>query len=217
MGHERITWEYYDIFEEIFIDDRTINIGPIISSMNPLTTIQYSSPTSSLSHSPTSTASSSIIASTSSLILSPSRLLAPTQPLSPSAIRYVYYTSPTTKLVLQAITRTAMDSPNFYDATFAGNSFFANITNSSSYSSSSSCCSSSVESEPAFEHSSKRISPHRQRKRINSKEKYDQWKQLLAAENVRTKKLDEIKQSIDENNKILQERNDLLKELLKKI
>ncbi|EFN86784.1 hypothetical protein EAI_00702, partial [Harpegnathos saltator] len=30
-GRGHITWEYYDIFEEIFLDDQTINFGPTIS------------------------------------------------------------------------------------------------------------------------------------------------------------------------------------------
>ncbi|KYN26722.1 hypothetical protein ALC57_03889 [Trachymyrmex cornetzi] len=36
-GRGRITWEYYDIFEEIFSDDRTINFGSTISSFNQVT------------------------------------------------------------------------------------------------------------------------------------------------------------------------------------
>lgn len=36
-GRKRITWEYYDIFEELFSNDRTINYGSTISSLVPAT------------------------------------------------------------------------------------------------------------------------------------------------------------------------------------
>lgn len=32
-GRGRISWEYFEIFENIFFDDKTINIGPTLSSM----------------------------------------------------------------------------------------------------------------------------------------------------------------------------------------
>ncbi|XP_036325481.1 uncharacterized protein LOC118738675 [Rhagoletis pomonella] len=32
-GRGRITWEYFDVFEEIFSSDRTVNCGPVASSM----------------------------------------------------------------------------------------------------------------------------------------------------------------------------------------
>lgn len=32
-GKQRINWEYFDTFEEIFVDDCTMNIGPTLSSL----------------------------------------------------------------------------------------------------------------------------------------------------------------------------------------
>jgi len=32
-GRGRITWEYFETFENIFFDDKTMNIGPTLSSM----------------------------------------------------------------------------------------------------------------------------------------------------------------------------------------
>lgn len=32
-GRGRITWEYFEIFENIFIDDKTINFGSTLSSL----------------------------------------------------------------------------------------------------------------------------------------------------------------------------------------
>lgn len=32
-GKGRISWEYFDVFEEIFEDDRTVNIGSSLSSL----------------------------------------------------------------------------------------------------------------------------------------------------------------------------------------
>ncbi|XP_017468850.1 PREDICTED: uncharacterized protein LOC108360900 [Rhagoletis zephyria] len=32
-GRGRVTWEYFDAFEEIFASDRTVNCGPVLSSM----------------------------------------------------------------------------------------------------------------------------------------------------------------------------------------
>lgn len=32
-GRGRITWEYYETFQNIFFDDKTMNIGPTLSSM----------------------------------------------------------------------------------------------------------------------------------------------------------------------------------------
>ncbi|CAH1109674.1 unnamed protein product [Psylliodes chrysocephalus] len=38
-GQGRIVWEYYQMFEEIFVDDRTINHGVILSSLPPASSI----------------------------------------------------------------------------------------------------------------------------------------------------------------------------------
>lgn len=35
-GRERITWEHFEIFENIFFDDKTMNIGPTLSSMQSI-------------------------------------------------------------------------------------------------------------------------------------------------------------------------------------
>lgn len=32
-GRGRITWDYFEIFEDIFFEDKTINTGPTLSSM----------------------------------------------------------------------------------------------------------------------------------------------------------------------------------------
>lgn len=49
-GRGRINWEWFDIMEDIFRDDRTINIGPTLSSMAPNNEINIDqSATSSIS------------------------------------------------------------------------------------------------------------------------------------------------------------------------
>ncbi|XP_019887099.2 uncharacterized protein LOC105278985 isoform X2 [Ooceraea biroi] len=67
-GRGRIRWEYYDIFEDLYSEDQTINFGPTISSMDPAIT-QFSScasPSTSTILSPTaiSTSTSSVSFST---------------------------------------------------------------------------------------------------------------------------------------------------------
>ena len=53
-GAERVSWEFYNIFENIFANDKTINFGPIITSRlplatpPPLVTPQYSDASSSI-------------------------------------------------------------------------------------------------------------------------------------------------------------------------
>lgn len=89
-GRGRITWEYFHIFEEIFSDDRTINFGPTISSMDSDTAAtQFSSSVASTILPSTSTASPSsmnLIASTA-----PTRVptISPARTLSPASTRYV--------------------------------------------------------------------------------------------------------------------------------
>lgn len=49
-GRGRINWEWFDIMEDIFREDRTINIGPTLSSMAPNNKININqSATSSIS------------------------------------------------------------------------------------------------------------------------------------------------------------------------
>lgn len=49
-GRGRINWEWFDIMEDIFREDRTINIGPTLSSMAPNNEINIDqSATSSIS------------------------------------------------------------------------------------------------------------------------------------------------------------------------
>ena len=34
-GHGAVKWEYFDAFEDIFVSDKSVNIGPSISSTEP--------------------------------------------------------------------------------------------------------------------------------------------------------------------------------------
>lgn len=132
------------------------------------------------------------------------------------------------------LTHTSLD---FFDSIFQGDSIFEeNITNSSDscYSSYSSFSVSAEHSLGDFEsaleslsNSSEHISPSTQQQRYKrkntSKETYDLRKKLLSVENERIQMIAELKRSIDNNtknidnnNKIQQERNDLLKKLLEK-
>lgn len=97
-GRGRITWEYYDIFEEIFSDDRTINFGPTISSMDSDSAVVATSVASSIASQPFASTSS---ASSSSMRLSassvPARLptrISPVRTSSPSSTRYVCHIPP---------------------------------------------------------------------------------------------------------------------------
>ncbi|XP_071576795.1 uncharacterized protein [Temnothorax nylanderi] len=235
-GRGRITWEYYDIFEEIFSDDRTINFGPTISSLDSATTvIQPSSSAAStiLSPTSTSTASSSMRLVASSAPTGPPTLTPPVRTPSPASTRYVCRTQPTRISTPPAHTRIFMHTSDFFDSTFEGDSFFEeNITNfySSSHSSSSYSSSSSVAAERSFSesesvlgsvpNSSECTTPstqRQQRKMASRKETYDLRKKLLTVEQERVEIMTELKKSIDDNNKIQQERNDLLKKVLEKM
>ncbi|XP_072763745.1 uncharacterized protein [Anoplolepis gracilipes] len=55
------------------------------------------------------------------------------------------------------------------------------------------------------------------RKKVTQKETYDLRKKLFSVENERIEILKDLKKSIDDNNKIQQERNDLLKKLIEKM
>lgn len=125
-------------------------------------------------------------------------------------------------------TRTLMHTSDFFESTFEGDSFFeeTNSSYSSSYSSSSS---SSVAAEHSFSESESTLgsfpnssdnatpSTQRQRRKITSKDTYDLRKKLLLVEKERVETMTELKKSIDDNNRIQQERNDLLKKLLEKM
>ncbi|XP_024874052.1 ankyrin repeat, bromo and BTB domain-containing protein DDB_G0293800-like [Temnothorax curvispinosus] len=234
-GQGRITWEYYDIFEEIFSDDRTINFGPTISSLDSATTAIQSSFDASTILSPTSTSTASslmrLVASSAST--RPPTLRPPVRTPSPASTRYVCHTQLTRISTPPAHTRIFMHTSDFFDSTFEGDSFFEeNITNSYSSSHSSSSCSSfsSVAAERSFSesesvlgsvpNSSECTTPstqRQQRKMASRKETYDLRKKLLLVEQERVEIMTELKKSIDDNNKIQQERNDLLKKVLEKM
>lgn len=120
-GRGRITWEYYDIFEEIFLDDRTINFGPTISSMDSAATQCSSSATSTIvSPTQVSTASPS-----TRLIASPAPSRMSTRPLpvrtpSPALTRYVCHTPSRTSTPV--LMRTLTHSSDFFESTFTGDS-----------------------------------------------------------------------------------------------
>ena len=47
-GRGRVNWEYYDIFEDIFVQDRTINFGSTLSSRTPLAPLNEANPSISV-------------------------------------------------------------------------------------------------------------------------------------------------------------------------
>lgn len=225
-GRGRITWEYYDVFEEIFSDDCTINFGPTISSLDSAATaIQSSSFTASTILSPTSTSNASS-ASTGSPTLTP-----PVRTPSPASTRYVCHTQPTRISTPLAYMRTFKHILDFFDSTFEGDLFFEeNITNSYSSSHSSSSSTAAEYSEHSFSESESVLgsvpnslecttpsTQRQQRKMASRKETYDLRKKLLLVEQDRIEIMTKLQKSIDDNNKILQERNDLLKKVLEKM
>lgn len=238
-GRGRITWEYYDIFEEIFSDDRTINFGPTISSMDSDSAVASSiAVATSVASSIASPFASTSSASSSSMRLSassvPARLstrISPVRTPSPSSTRYVCHIPIWTSMP-SVLTKIFMHSSDFFNSTDERDSFFdENITNFSC----SSYSSSSVAAEHSFSESDSVIgflpsseyfslSSQRQKRKSNSKETYDLRKKLLLIEKERVEMMAELKKSlndnnkrIDDNNKIQQERNDLLKKLLEKL
>ncbi|XP_072764792.1 uncharacterized protein [Anoplolepis gracilipes] len=205
-GRGRISWEYYDTFEDIFSDDRTINFRPTISSIN-----STAASTSPLSLS-TSTESSALTSTTSV----PSMNTTVTLPLrtpSPVSARYVYNSTPIRTSTASALTRTLTNSSSDSFDSFIENPFDENINFPYSV-----AAGHSSESESAFgflpasESTSK--TP---RKKVTQKETYDLRKKLFSVENERIEILKDLKKSIDDNNKIQQERNDLLKKLIEKM
>ncbi|XP_072764794.1 uncharacterized protein [Anoplolepis gracilipes] len=160
-GRGRISWEYYDTFEDIFSDDRTINFRPTISSIN-----STAASTSPLSLS-TSTESSALTSTTSV----PSMNTTVTLPLRTP--------SPVSASVAAGHSSESESAFGFL---------------------------------PASESTSK--TP---RKKVTQKETYDLRKKLFSVENERIEILKDLKKSIDDNNKIQQERNDLLKKLIEKM
>ncbi|XP_072752790.1 uncharacterized protein [Anoplolepis gracilipes] len=205
-GRGRISWEYYDTFKDIFSDDQTINFGPTISSIN-----STAASTTPLSLS-TSTESSALTSTTSV----PSMNTTVTLPLrtpSPVSARYVYNSTPIRTSTASALTRTLTNSSSDSFDSFIENPFDENINFPYSV-----AARHSSESESAFgffpasESTSK--TP---RKKVTQKETYDLRKKLFSVENERIEILKDLKKSIDDNNKIQQERNDLLKKLIEKM
>lgn len=206
-GRGRISWEYYDTFEDIFSDDRTINFGPTISSINSTAVA-----TSPLSLS-TSIDMSSALTSTTS-VPSMSTVTLPLRTPSPISTRYVCNSTSIRTSTAVALTRTLTNSSSDSFDSFIEDPFFDENINfpysvAAGHSSESE---SAFGSLPASESTSKT-----QQKKTNRKEIYDLRKQLLSVENERIEMIKDLKQSIDDNNKIQQERNDLLKKLLEKM
>lgn len=184
-GRERITWEYYDIFEEIFLDDRTINFGPTISSMDCAVTQCSSSATSTILSPQISTTFPS-----TRLIVShePSRLStcsSPVRMLSPALIRYMCRTPSRTSIPVLMSTLT--HSSDFFDSMFIRdsiieeniNSFYSNSSSSSSSVAPEHSFSETASSSSVLPNSSEYINQSTQRRKKTSKETYDLRKQLL--------------------------------------
>lgn len=200
-GRGRITWEYFDIFEHIFLDDRTINFGPTISSMKPPTPSSSSLSSVPCLSPPTQTPSQLIHPILSSL---PSR--------APSPSRYVRHTSPTRNCILE-MTKIATFFPDSFD--LMCNPFSSSFSYDSFCSSSSSSL--TTASECAYEKSPERFPSRRHRKNNVSKDKYNQRNRLITIENERVTAITELKKSIDESNRIQQKRNEILEKMLQKM
>ncbi|CAL1689768.1 unnamed protein product [Lasius platythorax] len=256
-GRGRISWEYYDTFEDIFSDDRTINFGPTISSMDPAAaaTPQFTQSASTIM-SPTSAVTSTAPSSSTRLLASPAptrlpALVSPVRTPSPAPTRLPALVSPVrtsspapAKYVCRipsistpppalspALTHISSDS---FDSTVVDDSFCEeNITNSpytaaaehsfneseSAFGSLSNSASEyATPTNSASEYAtSSRTQRQRKCKEMTSKEAYDVREKLLLMENERIKAITELNKNIEHNNRIQQERNDLLKKLVDKM
>lgn len=173
-GRGRISWQYYDIFEEIFHNDRTINFGSSVSSMNRPTAITHCS--SSIK--PTSAASYS-----TTLIASPTPTSPPSRSVeviassfadktSPSVRRYMRHT-PIEISTLFSITESSTYSTDFADAASARNLFLDKDILNCSFSSFSSCssCSVTTGSEYYSDSNSNRSLPRQRRNAVKGTRK----------------------------------------------
>lgn len=192
-GRGRITWEYFDTFEEIFSDDRTINFGPTLSSMSPL---EKSASLRSLARPTTSP--------TFGKIPIPLRLATQSmffKPISPQ--NYDIATPSTSSFIEDNIVNEVKNSTNNLSSAQLG------ALNQNS----------SLDCSPTdSKHSTtSRVQNKQTCKDMNSKTAYELRKKLLLVEQDRVTAINKLSDSINENNKIQKERNELLKQLVEKI
>lgn len=194
-GQGQITWDYFADFEDIFENDRTINCGPTISSMN----VARPSINLSIQSAYSPVASTNLVA-------------------SPSVKRYVPPTMQTRNFI-HPIMKVSTFSTEYLDLTFANKLFSHENMDSSFFCSSSSSSASSVatESDYTLQSTSPIASSRRQERNKKNREKYDQRKQMLDIESDRVKAIVELKNTIADNNKIQEERNNILKKMLEKM
>ncbi|KYQ49653.1 hypothetical protein ALC60_11274 [Trachymyrmex zeteki] len=252
-GRGRITWEYYDTFEDIFSDDRTINFGSTISSFSQVTNQAFttvsrpnsistdfsrSTPSPQLAPAkviPTQNSPSSISTdfsrSTPSPQLAPAKVI-PTQN-SPSSISINFSRStPSPQLAPAMVTPIQSGLSMNCTPTLQSNARSSPLSNpiaadsfielDINVNSNNSICTSENEylnngqssemSDSVSKYPLKSV-----QKRRDSKQVYNMRKKLVAVEEERIKAIEQLTKSVEENNSIQKERNELLKQFLTKM
>lgn len=167
-GRGRISWEYYDIFEDFFAEDRTINHGATLESYINIP----GDSTSTLSQAES---------------IADKDYIQNRQPLQTLAsnISHTYITE---------------ESDNTSDIISVSDDINSLLPGS-----------------PTVSRTSSKASTHKSTLNTNknkSKSLYNMRKKQLEIEEQRIEAIKRLKESLDENNKLQKERNDLIKELL---
>ena len=190
-GRERISWEYYDTFEDIFYNDRTINFGPTLSSCTPL-------------HSNNPSTSSDVDAN--------SDLDCTQHTYSPTFTFTFTYSSRSPFFPITHFT----DNINLDDLSNSNESLPLRCATSASEASLDCALPSAAFPTPSTSSTtdverSKKIQP----KAVRAKAVYSLRKKQLEMDNRRIEAINALTEKIDESNKIQSERNKLLEMLIR--
>jgi len=231
-GRGRIGWEWYNDMENIFREDRTINIGPTLASMIS------SEETNSGKQSVMSSHSSTAACRGEQFIIASNYSNTDTQTeediIDDGASAWCVRTNN-----LNYFTNTCLDSVNFYVsnwlencAKFKYSSYMYKMENKGTWYNQSinnhvinkcelfGCYSQTVRSYPTTDSSPDNISnnlcnrKNRKQKNTRAKALYDLRKKQLDCEERRIDAINELKEAINEHNNIQKERNNILRQLI---
>lgn len=204
-GRGRITWEFYEEFDEIFFDDRTINFGPTLSSL-PIPNDSAILPPQTTTSLPST---SKVIPSMLASILTPARPeeRAPSTPMHLTSVTPAMSLDP--ELFIPSVSSRTVPIP-FSSPNYSSSISMPGPSRTPKNSNRSELDLKISRSGPNTPSSSK-IGVKDKGKRL-----HEHRKKILEIEIRRTNELQKIREAIEKSNAIQEERNKILTQILNK-
>lgn len=210
-GRGRLTWEWYDTMEDIFKEDRTINVGPTLSSMTNINAINNfeSSSTSSIPSTLTEEEVHNIntVHSDNDCALSE---ITENSSENRSQERYVKERVIGNSYIFDWLQNCVQINFHSYDIQNSNDDLDINVITNVKLREELFISYSPVPDTQSMQPSTKNI----KEKATKSRALYKFRKMMLECEERRIDAINKLSEKIDEHNKIQQERNDILKRLI---